>query len=64
MADRIGTWIPVFGVVVSPALLIGAVLEYRAGASALRVGAGASIVACAVHTLVRELRRACRGPSA
>ncbi|MEU0743554.1 hypothetical protein [Streptomyces sp. NPDC006134] len=63
MAHRISIWISAFGVVVSLALLTGAVLEYRAGASVLWAGAGALIVLCAVHALVRDLRRSRGGPS-
>ncbi|CAL9339228.1 hypothetical protein SUDANB58_00231 [Streptomyces sp. enrichment culture] len=63
MANRISIWISVFGVVASLALLTGALLEYRAGASVLWAGAGALIVLCAVHALVRDVSRARRKPS-
>ncbi|MFH8926457.1 hypothetical protein ACH4D4_05325 [Streptomyces pristinaespiralis] len=57
MAPRISTLISAFGVFVATMLLIGAVVEYRAGASALWVAFGVLILVSAVYTLVRDIRR-------
>nr|WP_164397382.1 hypothetical protein [Streptomyces harenosi] len=51
---------PVFGAVAGTALLTGAVLEYRAGASVLRIGAGALAVLGSGDALLRDLRRSGR----
>lgn len=57
MAHRISTLISAFGVFVAAMLLIGAVVEYRAGASALWFAFGVLILVSAVYTLVRDIRR-------
>jgi hypothetical protein len=57
VAHRISTLISAFGVFVAAMLLIGALVEYRAGASALWVGLGVLVLASAVHALVRDVRR-------
>lgn len=57
MAHRISTLISAFGVFVAAMLLIGAVVDYRAGASALWVAFGVLILVSAVYTLVRDIRR-------
>lgn len=67
VAHRISILISAFGVLACTLLLVGAIREYRAGASPLWVGAGALIFLAAVHALVRDVcgaRRARTGPSA
>jgi multidrug transporter EmrE-like cation transporter len=64
VANRISTLISAFGVFVSVILLIGALREYRTGASGVWVGLGTSIFLCAVWTLVRDVRRSRRTGSA
>ncbi|WP_432052098.1 hypothetical protein [Streptomyces xiamenensis] len=57
MTHRISALVSAFGVLVSVMLLVLAVREYRAGASALWIGAGAVIFLSASYTLARDLRR-------
>ncbi|MGN9790058.1 hypothetical protein ACTMTU_02990 [Streptomyces sp. OZ13] len=57
MAHRISTLISAFGVFAASMLLVAAVVEYRAGASALWVGLGVIVLVSAVYTLVRDIRR-------
>ena len=64
MAHRISALISAFGVVTGTVLLALAVREYRSGASALWVGAGALIVLSASCTLVRDVRRLRTGAAA
>ncbi|MGW0336143.1 hypothetical protein ACWD0J_30565 [Streptomyces sp. NPDC003011] len=59
-AGDIGTLISVFGFLVSAGLLLLAVRDHRAGASALWVGAGAVVFLSAGWTLAQEVRRARR----
>ncbi|MGY5035840.1 hypothetical protein ACWC9U_34480 [Streptomyces sp. 900116325] len=64
MTHRISTLISAFGALVSTVLLILAVHEYRSGASAFWIGAGAVIFLSASCTLVRDVRRLRAGPTA
>ncbi|MET4922460.1 hypothetical protein P3L51_08875 [Streptomyces sp. PSRA5] len=57
MTHRVSALISAFGVLVGMMLLVLAVREYRSGASALWVGAGAVIFLSALCTLVRDVRR-------
>ncbi|WP_328502943.1 hypothetical protein OG828_30730 [Streptomyces sp. NBC_00457] len=57
MANRISALISAFGVFASMVLLVGAVHEYRSGASALWIAAGAVIFLSAVYALVRDVQR-------
>ncbi|MEU7062831.1 hypothetical protein ACIGQE_28340 [Streptomyces sp. NPDC053429] len=57
MIDRISALISAGGLLVSMLLLGVAVREYRSGASALWLAAGAALVLLSLHTLVRDLRR-------
>ncbi|MGP4009859.1 hypothetical protein [Streptomyces sp. 4N124] len=57
MANRISTLISAFGVLASMVLLVGAVHEYRSGASALWIAAGAVIFLSALYSLLRDVRR-------
>ena len=56
VVNRISTLISALGAFVASMLLIGAVYEYRQGASPFWVGLGVLIVASAVHVLVRDIR--------
>ncbi|MDT9682292.1 hypothetical protein RND61_09415 [Streptomyces sp. TRM76323] len=58
MTYRISALISAFGVLVSVMLLIGAVREYRSGASAFWLVAGTVIFLSALYTLVRDVRAA------
>ncbi|MFD7494233.1 hypothetical protein ACFV8T_17745 [Streptomyces sp. NPDC059832] len=64
MTNRISTLISAFGVLVSMLLFALAVREYRSGAPALWIGAGAVIFLSALYTLVRDVRRLRPGPTA
>ncbi|GAA3500859.1 hypothetical protein GCM10019016_079660 [Streptomyces prasinosporus] len=64
VAHRISILISVFGVLVSMALLMLAIREYRTGASAVWIGAGAAIFLSALYALVQDVRRSRTGPSA
>ncbi|MEU6926736.1 MULTISPECIES: hypothetical protein [unclassified Streptomyces] len=64
MTNRISALISSFGVLAGLLLLALAVREYRAGASALWIVAGAVILLGAVHTLVRDVRRLRTRPAA
>lgn len=57
MSIRISALVSAFGVLVAALLLVSAVREYRSGASALWVGAGAALLVGASYTLVRDVRR-------
>lgn len=57
MTHRINALISAFGVLVSVMLFVGAVREYRSGASALWLVAGTVIFLSALYTLVRDVRR-------
>ncbi|WP_394427985.1 hypothetical protein [Streptomyces sp. SGAir0957] len=57
MSIRISALVSAFGVLVAALLLVSAVHEYRSGASALWVGAGAALLVGASYTLVRDVRR-------
>ncbi|MFF5427499.1 MULTISPECIES: hypothetical protein [unclassified Streptomyces] len=57
MAHRISTLISALGVLAGAMLLVAAVREYRSGASALWIAAGAVVLAGALHALVRDVRR-------
>jgi hypothetical protein len=57
VTNRISALISAFGVLASMMLLVGAVLEYRSGASALWIAAGAVIFLSALYALVRDVRR-------
>ncbi|MEV6782327.1 hypothetical protein [Streptomyces sp. NPDC051098] len=63
MTHRISTLISAFGVLASLMLLVLAVREYRSGASALWIGAGAVIFLSASYALVRDARRLRTGPT-
>ncbi|MEC4570548.1 hypothetical protein [Streptomyces virginiae] len=63
VTDRISALISAFGVLAGMMLLVLAVREYRSGASALWVGAGAVIFLSASYTLARDLRRLRTGPT-
>ncbi|MEL5960055.1 hypothetical protein AADR41_35765 [Streptomyces sp. CLV115] len=63
MTHRISALISAFGVLAGMVLLILAVREYRSGASALWIGAGAVIFLSASYTLVRDARRLRTGPT-
>ncbi|MFJ2650388.1 hypothetical protein ACIO1C_27160 [Streptomyces sp. NPDC087420] len=64
MTHRISALISVFGALTSMLLLVVAVREYRAGASALWIGAGAVIFLSALSALVRDVRRLRAAPPA
>ncbi|MFE0778080.1 hypothetical protein [Streptomyces sp. NPDC058861] len=64
VTNRISALISAFGVLVSVMLLVGAVREYRSGASVLWLVAGAVIFLSALYTLVRDARRLRTGPTA
>lgn len=57
VAHRISVLFSSSGVLAGAMLLVGAVREYRSGASALWIAAGALIFLCALYTLVRDVRR-------
>jgi hypothetical protein len=57
VTNRVSTLISAFGVLASTVLLAGAVREYRSGASALWIAAGAAILLSALYALVRDVRR-------
>ncbi|MEU6449722.1 hypothetical protein [Streptomyces sp. NPDC046979] len=57
MTNRVSALISAFGVLASMVLLAGAVREYRSGASALWIVAGAVIFLSAFYALVRDVRR-------
>ncbi|RSN34009.1 hypothetical protein DMH12_38445 [Streptomyces sp. WAC 04229] len=57
MTNRVSALISAFGVLASTVLLAGAVREYRSGASALWIVAGAVIFLSAFYALVRDVRR-------
>ncbi|MGW3661122.1 hypothetical protein ACWD6R_38240 [Streptomyces sp. NPDC005151] len=63
MTNRISALISAFGVLASMLLLVVAVREYRPGASALWIGAGAVIFLSALYTFVRDVRRLRTGPT-
>ncbi|MFF1420981.1 hypothetical protein [Streptomyces sp. NPDC058280] len=63
MSNRISALISAFGVFVSMLLLDLAVWEYRSGASALWIGAGAVIFLSALYSLVRDVRGLRTGPT-
>ncbi|MDQ0581573.1 hypothetical protein [Streptomyces rishiriensis] len=63
MTHRISALISAFGVLVGLLLLVLAVREYRDGASALWIGAGAAILLGATYALVRDVRRLRSGPA-
>ncbi|MFD5080424.1 hypothetical protein [Streptomyces sp. NPDC058371] len=64
MTHRISALTSAFGILASTTLLILGVREYRSGASALWIGAGAVIFLSALCTLVRDVRRLRAGPTA
>ncbi|WP_392668022.1 hypothetical protein [Streptomyces sp. LN785] len=64
MTNRISALISAFGVLASTFLLVLAVREYRSGASALWLVAGAVLFLGALHTLVRDVWRLRAGPTA
>ncbi|MDG9711420.1 hypothetical protein [Streptomyces sp. DH10] len=64
MTNRVSALISAFGVFASTLLLTFAVREYRSGASALWIGAGAVIFISAAYALVRDVRRLRSGPTA
>ncbi|MGA5214693.1 hypothetical protein ACPCAE_01245 [Streptomyces cinereoruber] len=64
MAHRISLLISAFGVLGSVTLLVGAVREYRAGASVLWTVAGTMLFLGALYALVRDVRRRRTGPTA
>lgn len=55
--NRINALISVLGVLPGTMLLVFAVREYRAGASALWIGLATLILLSAVHALVRDIRK-------
>ncbi|MFJ8539406.1 hypothetical protein [Streptomyces sp. NPDC093591] len=57
MTNRVSSLISAFGVLAGTVLLVGAVREYRSGASALWIAAGAVIFLSALYALVRDVRR-------
>ncbi|GAA1542158.1 hypothetical protein GCM10009730_59010 [Streptomyces albidochromogenes] len=57
MTNRVSALISAFGVLASTVMLAGAVREYRSGASALWIAAGAVIFLSAFYALVRDVRR-------
>ncbi|MGW0313986.1 hypothetical protein [Streptomyces flavidovirens] len=57
MTNRISSLISAFGVLASTVLLVGAVREYRSGASAVWMAAGAVIFLSALYALVQDVRR-------
>ncbi|MEV7526200.1 hypothetical protein [Streptomyces sp. NPDC091371] len=57
MTHRISTLISAFAVPVSLLLLVGALREYRSGASVLWIAAATAISFSAVYVLVRDVRR-------
>ncbi|MFF9205715.1 hypothetical protein ACF1AE_28635 [Streptomyces sp. NPDC014986] len=57
MTNRVSVLISAFGVLAGTVLLAGAVREFRSGASALWIAAGAVIFLGASYTLVRDVRR-------
>ncbi|MFG3530054.1 hypothetical protein ACGF8B_25355 [Streptomyces sp. NPDC047917] len=63
MTHRISALISAFGVLSGMVLLFLAVRDYRSGASALWIGAGAVIFLSASYTLVRDARRLRTGPT-
>ncbi|MFB6839902.1 hypothetical protein [Streptomyces sp. NPDC056361] len=64
MTNRISALISALGVLASTFLLVHAVREYRSGASALWLAAGAVIFLSALYSLVRDVRRRRTGPTA
>ncbi|MFI5772346.1 hypothetical protein ACIA74_28275 [Streptomyces sp. NPDC051658] len=64
MTNRISALISAFGFLASMLLLVLAVRDYRSGAPALWIGAGAVIFLSALYTLVRDVRRLRLGPTA
>ncbi|MFD9408173.1 hypothetical protein ACFWBN_14300 [Streptomyces sp. NPDC059989] len=64
MTHRISALISAFGVLPAVLLFILAVREYRSGASALWIGAGAVILLVALSALARDVRRLRAGPTA
>ncbi|ORT55633.1 hypothetical protein [Streptomyces sp. CB03238] len=57
MTNRISLLISGFSVLASVLLVVGAIREYRAGASALWIAAGTVIFLGACYALVRDVRR-------
>ncbi|MFG2537641.1 hypothetical protein ACGFU4_20625 [Streptomyces sp. NPDC048511] len=64
VTNRISALISAFGVLASVVLVVVGVREYRSGASALWLVAGAVIFLSALYTLVWDLRRLRTGPTA
>jgi hypothetical protein len=64
VTHRISALISAFGVLVSVMLLVGAVREYRSGASVLWLVAGTVIFLSASYALVRDVRRLRTRPTA
>ncbi|MFC9593008.1 hypothetical protein ACFTUC_24920 [Streptomyces sp. NPDC056944] len=64
MTHRISALISAFGVLVAIVLLALAVRDYRSGASALWIVAGAALFLGTSYTLVRDVRRLRTGPTA
>ncbi|MFD8347227.1 hypothetical protein ACFV2C_33805 [[Kitasatospora] papulosa] len=64
MTNRISALVSAFGVLASVVLVVAGVREYRSGASALWLVAGAVIFLSALYTLVRDVRRLRTGPTA
>ncbi|WP_327275440.1 hypothetical protein OG609_28615 [Streptomyces sp. NBC_01224] len=60
---RISALISAFGVLAGMLLIVGAVREYRSGASILWIAAGVVIFLSALYTLVRDVRRLRTGPT-
>jgi lysylphosphatidylglycerol synthetase-like protein (DUF2156 family) len=61
VTNRISALISAFGVLAGMLLLVATVREYRSGASALWIAAGAVIVLGALYALVQDVRRLCTG---
>ncbi|OKJ95106.1 hypothetical protein AMK26_31415 [Streptomyces sp. CB03234] len=57
MTNRISVLISALGVLPCTVMLVVAVREYRSGASALWMAAGAAILLSAVYALARDVRR-------
>ncbi|NMI63065.1 hypothetical protein FNV62_47005 [Streptomyces sp. RLB3-17] len=57
MTHRMSALISAFGVLAGMVLLVGAVREYRSGASVVWMAAGAVIFLSALYALVRDVRR-------
>ncbi|MFE2561637.1 hypothetical protein ACFXGT_37650 [Streptomyces sp. NPDC059352] len=64
MTHRINTLISALGILPGVLLLVGAVREYRSGASPLWIVAGAALVLVATYTLVRDVRHLRTEPTA